>query len=144
MDNMLESDIEHNNSSNNSSTDQNICDKCQAEFDMKWKLERHKKNKNGCKKKTDDYICSNCDKKLSNKYNLLRHQKKCLQEEDDTNVQEVVQDQQNNSNVVSENSGSNNLETLFCKLLIEQQKQFTTLTNYMKEVCNLVKNSKSS
>jgi hypothetical protein len=70
------------------------CENCSVGFDAKWKLERHKQNKKGCKKtntipltETENNKCVKCNKTFSNKYNLARHQKKIC-----SNIIENIED----------------------------------------------------
>ena len=70
------------------------CENCSVGFDAKWKLERHKQNKKGCKKtntipltETENNKCVKCNKTFSNKYNLARHKKKVC-----SNIIENIED----------------------------------------------------
>ena len=152
MANIQESVTENNVSTSNSSEDNHVCDNCQSIFDANWKLERHKKNKKGCKKKLEDYKCTNCDKKYCNKYTLIRHLKKCVKNDTDdneTNTQEqhnVSGTHDNNANnliaefLKSLGSETNQLATFLSTfmgtLLVSQQNQFNQFLELMKQNIN--------
>jgi hypothetical protein len=140
MANIQESVTEQNSSSQNDIEDQHVCDNCQSAFDANWKLERHKKNKNGCKKKLEDYKCTNCDKKYCNKYTLLRHLKKCVK---DANINLKEHNEKtgtieaNSNNLMSDflkNIGDdkNQLTALLVTVLSQQQSQINQFMEYLK------------
>ena len=107
-----------------------FCDTCLEKFETKNRLDRHKQNKKGCKKKTEDFKCTKCEKKLSNKYNLIRHLKTCQKNNttDSNNIK--ISDNasvQESHDITDTNNNANNLISEFMKNMGDEKTQMMAL-----------------
>jgi len=107
-----------------------FCDTCLEKFETKNRLDRHKQNKKGCKKKTEDFKCTKCEKKLSNKYNLIRHLKTCQKNNitDSHNIK--ISDNasvQESHDITDTNNNANNLISEFMKNMGDEKTQMMAL-----------------
>ena len=109
---------------NNAQINECVCTNCNTVFDANWKLERHKKNKKGCKVKPEDFKCTNCNKKFSSKSNLIRHQKKYC-------VNEAQEDQPVNTAANPDNSIKNDLLEDFFKVVSPNPELVTKFMKFL-------------
>ena len=152
MDNLEVSDSLANK--NNSVVSMHQCENCSACFDAKWKLERHKQNKKGCKKPNvlqqdiESNKCLRCNKTFSNKYNLARHQKKICINNTENEVTSIsnstrVNGNNNSSTMVDDivknvSSGNNDMVKMIGNIIMQHNNMLNDHKAFVSNMINVL------